>query len=906
MKRFYANIKSLISSVLMMAIITGSAVSCAEPYDDTNLRNQIEVLRQELELLRAELENQINSLKAVVDGMVTVSKVDTKNGTTTVTLSDGSKIVVYPRANVPSEIVTIVYYEGVPCWAIYKDGNTSLIEVDGRAVPVYDVAPVVRTNNGAIEVSFDGGNSWIVTGYEKGCAVVDAKVVYSEWQTDKEGNPLALYCELTLIDGSIVKVGMRGGKIILANDSVYVPYGTEREFLVQAEDAADFMLEKPAGWGCEVEYDVDSKSYFFNFTSPTFEAVAAGEAENNGIVKLMVVFEDGSSSIARIYVTTEPAKIRFLPDEVRIDAGYGCDYMMFGMLPASIYKLETVINLTSTVLGGQSHDRVKEIGFFETTTATLPMNEVYSSPLTAGTEYVFWYVVPRYHETTGEMYIEPNDVVTIIYKHNTRNFEVVEPSFFDVNIKFDVAGTDGYVVGYSRAEEYDAAEIVRTYNASVEYFEYYMMQDQNYEGSFVELFDNLAQPLAPGVEYTAWLLLRNAENTYEVADIQTWNFSTSDFQIGGSLEIEEGEADINFTTIDVELNTTGHITLYYNIVPSYEASAYPTDEAAIAMLRRDGVMMVTDQSVVAHYNGKSSGEKVTLFAVAVDQNGLFGKVFKKDYTTKTIEYNSIDVKLTMEMYKANDTRIRVEGEGAQKYLYLVVRTKDEAWTTKYGGSISQAGFYIAMNPTANDVRHTDVAAYALQDGCICINDLMAEEEYAIVVMAMDAEGMVSKPEGLYFTTIANIGNVVYANDPNWAVGKPEVTIGNIEELEFFSFEWYVAPVEGYTAYTLAEFPSNFTDPIYGYGVDTPEKLISFIISNGTMCEYSDDYSRRWWEYVWSDAENTYVQEWFEVSGLPGVYNMEHYGTRDVSRIYTTWCDPDGNFHEAFVVDPSAK
>lgn len=914
MRKFFTNLKAMVGMLLMVGMLASVAVSCS--YDDSELRQELEQIKQELADLRADLEGEINALKSLLDGKVTVSSVEKRaDGSTVVTLSDNTSFVIYPEyeaEKLPTDLITVIYEGNVMYWAMYNaKGVAEPILVDGNKVPVVGTSPMFRENskNGTIEVSFDGGSTWTATGYTPSTVdsiIKGVEIIYSDWQTDSEGNPVALYCEFTLSDGSTFRVGMQGARLVMSSDTVFVPYGTEREFGIQASGAADYMLEQPEGWECDITYSKEDQYYYINFTSPSYEDVMSGAAEHTGVFKMMVVFDDGMSAIARVQLTTEPANIKFMPDGVKIEAGYGCDYMMFGFLPKSIYKVETVMNLTSLVLGGQTHERVKEVGFFNSATAFFTYAEAYSSPFVVGTEYVFWYVVPRYEDGTGEQYVVETDIVTRDYVHSSVTFEVVESLFFDANVKFEAAGTNGYVVGFSTADEFNAETIAAMYSGNETFFDYYSKGNDSYTGSFVEYFDPLKSTLYPGVEYTLWCLSRSESLVFEADEVRSWSFTTRDFEAGGSLEIEEAASEIGYTTIEMELNTVGHIAIYSHIVPSYEASAYPTDELVIDMLRREGAMHIGSDAAVAKYDGKSAGEKVVVFAVAVDADGKYGKVFKKNVTTKAINYNDIDVNLKLVANKANGTRIEVIGEGAEEFMYIICQTSDTLWDERYGGSSTKAGYYIATNPDASDVRHTSDAKYALQDGCIYMDDLMPDTEYVIVVLAAGNDGTFSRPEALYFTPLPNIGEVVYANDPNWAVGKPTVTIGMTSTLEFYSFAWYVSPVEGYKAYTIAEFPANFTDPIYGLGIDTPEKLISYIMTNGQECIYSDNYSRTWWEYVWDEEQNTYIEEWFSEDGLPGVYNFYFYGTEGYTKIYTTWCDPDGNFHEAFEIDPAEK
>ena len=243
MKRFFMNAKAVLASVLMTAIVSSSMVSCQ--YDDTDIWNEIENIKKEIALLREMVETELYALNELVNGLVTVKEVKQQNdGSKVVTLSDGTKITIYPKGDtVPANIVTTMTVDGVLYWAYYDGmGTAQPVIVNGKKVPVADVVPQTQIVDNTIEVSFDGGNTWITTGYTESAAdslFTDIQVIYSDWQTDSEGNPLPLYCIFTLNDGSTMKVGMQSGRIILPYDSLFVPYGSNLPFSIDIEDVAD-------------------------------------------------------------------------------------------------------------------------------------------------------------------------------------------------------------------------------------------------------------------------------------------------------------------------------------------------------------------------------------------------------------------------------------------------------------------------------------------------------------------------------------------------------------------------------------------------------------------------------------------------------------------------------------------
>ncbi|MBO5820491.1 MAG: hypothetical protein J6R02_02745, partial [Alistipes sp.] len=346
MKRFFMNIKRAVLSMGAVALIASSVVSCQ--YDDSALWEEVENIKQELADLRLQLETELNAIKDLVNGQVTVKEINQQNdGSKVIVLSDGSKITIYPKGSgVPSNIVTVYSEEGVMYWAMYDGiGNVQPILVNGQKVPVAEIAPQTQLVDGAIEVSFDGGNTWIKTGYDKSVAdsiISDIEVVYSDWQTDGDGNPVALYCKITMADGSIVKVGMQNGKLVLPYDMMFVPYGSEMPFSLNIDDVADFINTNPRGWECDIEHNAKKGMMTLTFYAPTYEEVQSGEAVADGVAKLMVVFNNGSSAIASIKLSTTPAKVNFTFDGVYVEAGYGTNYLLCGIIGVNNYNEQTI------------------------------------------------------------------------------------------------------------------------------------------------------------------------------------------------------------------------------------------------------------------------------------------------------------------------------------------------------------------------------------------------------------------------------------------------------------------------------------------------------------------------------------------------------------------------------------
>ena len=912
MKNIFKSMKSIISCAVVAAMMGSMTVSCS--YDDSKLWQEIDNIKGELAELRESIEAELSALRDLISGKTTIVSVDKKDDDSKViTLSDGTKITVYPESDyLPENVVTIVTEDGVKYWGMYdEDGKAYPIMIDNNYVPVTDATPQTRVNGdtNAIEVSFDGGKTWLVTGYSQSAAdsiIKDVKVVYSDWQTDSEGNALPLYFELTLTDGSVVKIGMQNGKLVLPCDSVFVAYETTTLFGIEVADAADFMTTTPKGWECEVNHDIKANRMTLNITAPAEAAVKAGSAVDGGVIKLFVSFNNGSAAIASIKVSTKPATVNFTAEGVYVEVGYGANYLLCGMVAKSEYNADSIARECNALLSSSSASAsgIVQLSFTEVLSTFVPYTQLVKGELQAGVEYLFWCASPRANDA-GDLSVKASDLATQVRKHSAVTFNVVDCSFFDVSVEFEVVGSEPYALGYALASEFNAKKLVAYYTASPSELEA-EFEDMTYAGSFVELFANGEVKLESGAKYVAWYLAKNESGVYVEENLLSWEFSTMGFDTTGDIEVVAGEAVIDYDSIEVELDTKKpHMMLYYNILPSYMASGYPTDADIVDMLIAEGVKAVTEDAVKAKKDKCKSGEKFTLFAVAVDKDGKIGKPFKAEYTTKTIEYSSLELKLELVESQATNTQIKVTCAGAKSYKYIYTTTNSSDWTEVYGATTAKAGEYIIKNPNSSDVYSTTDSRYALVDGNIALTGLVADVEYAVVVVAVDEAGLCSKPQAVYFKPIINIGKFVKKGDAGWATGKPALQLGEITEKgQYYQFVWYITPQKGYKAYTLAVMPDVLTEA----GCDTPEKIVNFILANvdaedirynvGNTCEYSENGYSYTYTDVWGDV---YVEE-----NLPGVYNHCKTGIKEFTMIYTTWEDEYGNFHEPFIYDPTNK
>ena len=915
MNKLFKNISRMVGYVAAVAMLLLPTVSCSEAYDDSFVREELEQIKKDLAELEESLNAEIDALKELISGKISITKLETKtDGSIVVSLSNGKTFTVYPKgAVVPNDLITVLENgDGVLCWAKYNsDGEAEFILVDGGYVPVSTTTPEVRVSEDgqAIEISFDGGKTWTTTGYKQSVAdtlIGDVEVVYSDWQQTEEGEPMPICCVITLADGVEVKVGMNS-RIVMEYDSVYVAAGSTSKFEVMAVEATDAMVIAPEGWACDALYDSKTALFTLSISAPKSAAINNGEAVGEGVAKLIVIFNNGMSSIASIKLSTSPVRYNYFLDQITLTVGAGVDEIVCGLVESANYTAEAAATAANGYLADSTQKGAYLVKFDGELTANVDVASL-SANLDAAKEYTFWYAIPTVDQD-GKKSVAASDISAEDYSYSLPTLEVVSTSFFDAEIKFSFKGTKGYLAGVVAKTSYNVNDCLNEFRDNKD-TGLNLKSVAEYNGSFLGLFGAAGDELSQNATYVAWVLECGGCNDVSAQNLRKWEFTTKGFAEGGDIEVSVSDVAIDYSQITAKLTTAEeHIYMYYAFALSNKVANYD-DEAKFDFLLKDGKKSRSTGVITANYVNAAPNTKLTLMAVAVDKDGKYGKVFSQEYSTKAIAYNNLtpalevvgDPSITLAELKATC-------EGAEGFVYIYVESDGNKWKS-IGGTLAKAGEYLVMN--ANTTR----VSRAEKDGVIKISGLTPDVKYVAVVAAVDAEGLLSEPVSVEFKPTIDLGGVVAKGHKDWSLGKPEITVEVIADRGtggYYSFAWYVTPVEGYTAYTISMMPEYLSEYVDAEGnpvnIETANDLIAYIVAYGSVCEYSaEGYSRVWYEYADQDNDGRIDDEMKECSedGLVGVYCEDKRGVKDASAIYTTWVDPDGNFHEPFIVDATTK
>lgn len=155
MRKFFTTLKSVVATAVIASMTL--AASCS--YDDSAIKDNLNKVQQEVDkvekdlaaltdrvaALEDQLAQEVEALESLINGKTVVTNVETANGVTTVTLSDGTTFNVYPECGVvdtdtdTNTYLSIAEDNGVLYWAVYEKGEfKEWFLVDGEKVAVYD------------------------------------------------------------------------------------------------------------------------------------------------------------------------------------------------------------------------------------------------------------------------------------------------------------------------------------------------------------------------------------------------------------------------------------------------------------------------------------------------------------------------------------------------------------------------------------------------------------------------------------------------------------------------------------------------------------------------------------------------------------------------------------------------
>lgn len=445
------------------------AVSC---YDDSELRGEISGVKERLDAIEATLEAEVGGISDLIsrieslEGKIAAIKVETKDGVTTLTLSNESSVVLSKNG-----VLTI------------QNGNWATVAADGTVTPLpYKVSHELdfKVEGGELKVSYDG-TTYEATGVKVSeyTAHVIGNVVKAE-----DGKSVTVTIgdqtlQIPLVSSAVATLG-------LSTDSFFLRYGASKEVEITATDLTDvYVVNQPDGWRASIEGDV------LSIIAPTKKAAAADAAVEEGLILIhakvgkecvfaqleveagegltIKVDDEGNVEIRNAYTGLQK-------NEMLGTEEFGFMPFHFGIMSASDYMQMTQAGYTiesfwlekgyaygATYLPynvfekGIYVENEYEVDVIKTTVGDLLYPMTYSTEVSYGS-YVLWVA-----SDNGKGF--PADgVISVDYTKMLLEVEVVEVTHNDVKIKVTAMGADGYVIGAVAQSNYLEGRQVMTFD----------------------------------------------------------------------------------------------------------------------------------------------------------------------------------------------------------------------------------------------------------------------------------------------------------------------------------------------------------------------------------------------------------------------------------------------------------
>lgn len=883
-------------------------------------------LNTDLQALQTLLEGQIKKLEGKVDALVTVKSVkENTDGSVTVTLSDNTEFTVHPKFEQDyTGLVTTTSIDGVLYWAVFDENGKAVAVTDekGDLVPVVDVVPQVRINpeTALVEISFDGGTTWQAVGYNEPCVFEGIEVVYTDnWTDEQETNypqscqETPIYVVLTLPDGSTISVTIDGAASFIFGgnmgliDTQYISYGKTTAVYFMTTNVTDWIKEVPAGWKVE-EKDIQNAQNggaYFSITAPTAEAIASGAAVAEGALKVLAVAEGGKTVASVLKITTKAFNSFAASNyNLNIDVNNGVGAYLVGVSTADAYDPDAIISELKPVveaveewaggfypLWGQyfvlENETTLDDNCFDYSVTDYPLEQLsLSTELVKGEQYVVWAVAVNVQGNwyTGMTY-EVGSIYSTPYLHGAIELDETKTKLafndIEVTVKFD--GVDkffGFFGSMYQGEAPTMDDILSNLQESVKDDEYLTVDSE--DGVFVGYPNDLVQSyyytVDPNTSYYMWLVPRvEGKTEYSAADIYYYEWTTPGFVSGGSLKVTDGEPTATYTQISVPLTAEKASAILHVWVESAKVSTI-ADKAAY-VLENGAIVNGANTTSYSSRLTLKPGMDAVLLALAIDENGAYGELFEKTFTTKPIEYNE-DVKfdLAIEGDVADAAKVKVTVTGAPegaKFHYKHMLKDSYQWTNTWGGSEESASAYFV---TAYTYSYTTLNALP-EDGLIELTGLDFDE-YVFVISCSttdeNGEKVFSKAKVLEFERGLDFGTIVSAKDDNgnenadWAAVKPVVTCTPGTIGDFCDISWTVSDMpEGWTGYTMlveSEYAANYA---------SDKDLLTFLFVG---------------EYDWVSSYNLVNGESY--------YQTYLYANTSYD-IYVVLVDPQGNYYAPY-------
>lgn len=291
---------------LTAALITLGVIACT-PYDDTDLRGELENLKSQVDAIDVQMQKinaNVNVMQTIVNALdnneyiTAVEDVKDDQGNVigyTITFAHSGRKTIYNGKDAQSPSLEVAMHPelAVYCWQL--DGEWLL--ADGQAVPVTGATPQLKVENGIWKISYDG-KTWenvSVTGDQ-----VSVVCQFESVLVDEESNSVTF----TTASGEAftLPLGARFA-IQFSAESVNVPEGQTVDVpytIIGADEGTDVYLIAYGAWSVQLQ-KTDYQSGVIKVSAPI--------SADNETVLIGASNHKGQSDLRALYLTSRTLTI---------------------------------------------------------------------------------------------------------------------------------------------------------------------------------------------------------------------------------------------------------------------------------------------------------------------------------------------------------------------------------------------------------------------------------------------------------------------------------------------------------------------------------------------------------------------------------------------------------------------
>lgn len=848
------------TAAAVVAVMTAGALSftSCETFDDSQIQSSLDDLNSRVETIEeqlAALQGDVGALKTLLDGGKVINSI-TSN-------ADGTEYTItYVGENVEPDVITVGTSEpvityikdnGILYWAIVNsDGEAEYILGEDNKIPVKSADPKMQVaESGELQISIDGGNTWVNTG------VSDTDIcVFSKVEQDIE-NGVVIF---TLADGETTFTVPMTTELtceFLSGKTIFEEGETKR-LLVDAGGFDKYELAVPQGWMAE-------------FDGTAVSLTAPDQWTEN--------YEDEGEVILRVYNT---AAKEVLMDKIFVQLG--------GMQQISVATeiVGRVVNIVVTPLWPMAlHLGVMPASEFSVSAAAkaagddtlipdtafdtdgayrVPFTEYIENPV-VGESYVIWFVMDNFGEE-----VLAEDIVTVVIDYGVDvELSVGEtPTFNNVDINVTPTASTEYYYGIAATEEYYPESLLMMigngrYNVHTETIDSDLQTIISVNNDADENNNDYALPstVNPGAQYIVWALVKNDAADYSVEDFKTVEFTLAGLQTGGTAQVTFGTLTATAETVEITYTVPDNCyEVHIEYISDADYASYGSADAVTEYLLDSPAAFVDGQSSVYSMGNLEPNTQGKIYAVVIDNDGKIGPLASAEADTQDVPHNTeIGIATNGAATTTSSTisqPVTITGTASEVIYYMDTKQAfEEHWS--YAGDVDKVLDEMALNPSYYAWEKISVSS--IENNTLVFEGLDFSEEYVIiatVVSTVNGEPMTSD-EYIHITATTSAPVIIASTDPAYADAVPAVSDvvytpadfggGNVTATvtaknDTDTWYYYLGEIDGSVTgtdlvRTVMQYGRLMTgsQEVSGYSYDTnPNIYVMLVASDGTIYE----------------------------------------------------------------------